>query len=170
MAGTDHLWMRYLPGLAAAAGGGALLGLAPRGRRIAFAGLATLLGLTCMEAEYWVAHGFPQSELGFFVVAVAITLAAIGLGKVGGLLLGLAGLAFFAYVNIRYGAPYLLDYILPVFYATLLAWSRKDLNCYRTGWLEVGRIEALWLLVVNAITVWRTTALDKWGWIAGRPW
>lgn len=170
MPGAEHLVIRYLPGLVAALGGGALIGLAPACRRIAFTILATLLGLTCMETEYWVAHGFPSDEVQFFAVTALITVAALFLGTKGALSLSVAGLGFLAYVNIRYGSPYLLDYILPVEYACLLALARRELNWYGSGIWAHRRLEVLWLLVTNAITVWRTTTLDKWGWIAGRPW
>lgn len=170
MAGSEHLWLRYLPGLAAAGAGAALIGFASPKRRIPLAVLATLLGLVCMEAEYWVAHGFPKSEVPFFTAATAFTLTALALGKLGGVGLGVAGLAFFASVNIRYGAPYLLDYVLPVLYAILLALARRELNWFRPGIFGVGRAETLWLILVNALAVWRTTVLGKWGWLSGRPW
>jgi hypothetical protein len=170
MSASDHLWLRYLPGLVAVLGGAALLWFAPERRKIPFAVLATLLGLTSMEAEYWVAHGFPESEVTFFAGAVVVTLLALALGKYGGLVLGIIGLAFFAYVNVRYGAPYLLDYVLPVFYGVLLAQARRELKWFRSGVWAVGCPEAIWLILVNAITLWRTSVLDKWGWLTGRPW
>lgn len=170
MLAVEATWSRYLPGLVAAVSGGALIGFAAERRKIPFAVLATLLGLTCMEAEYWVASGFPESEVPFFVGAVAVTLLALGLRQLGGLALGVGGLLFFAYVNIRYGAPCLLDYVMPVLYGSLLALARRELDWFRPGLLGVGWPEATWLILVNGITVWRTTVLDKWGWLAGRPW
>jgi hypothetical protein len=170
MSAPDHLWLRYLPGLVAATGGAALLWFAPERRKIPFAVLATLLGLTSMEAEYWVAHGFPESEVTFFAGTVVVTLLALALGKFGGLVLGIIGLAFFAYVNVRYGAPYLLDYVLPVFYGILLALATRELKWFRSGVLAVGCPEAIWLILVNGVTIWRTSVLDKWGWLTGRPW
>jgi hypothetical protein len=167
---AEHVWFRYLPGLLAAAGGAALIGFAPAHRRIVFTILATLLGLTCMEAEYWVAHGFPSDEVSFFAVTALITLAALFMGKKGGFILAITGLGFLAYVNIRYGSPYLLDYILPVEYALLLALARRELGWYGSGVWAPGRPELIWLVVTNVITVWRTSVLDKWGWIMGRPW
>lgn len=168
--GAENLWVRFLPGCVAAVGGAALVGFAPRRHKIAFAILATLLGLACMEAEYWVAHGFPQDEMPFSVAAVLITSAALILGKRGGFALGMMGLAFFAYVNVRYGAPYLLDYVLPAFYAILVVWSRREMNWSGSGMLKTGWLEAFWVVTVHAVTLWRTTELDKWGWILGRPW
>ena len=170
MSASDHLWLRYLPGLVAALGGAALLWFAPERRKIPFAVLATLLGLTSMEAEYWVAQGFPESEVTFFAGAVVVTLLALTLGKYGGLVLGIIGLAFFAYVNVRYGAPYLLDYVLPVFYGILLALARRELKWFRSGVLAVGCSEAIWLTLTHGVTIWRTSVLDKWGWLTGRPW
>ena len=123
-----------------------------------------------MEAEYWVARGFPSDEVPFFVVAVAITLAGLAVGKHGRFTLGALGIAFFAYVNLRYGAPYLLDYVLPVLYGALLALSRRELNWWRPGLFAVGRLETLGLLLLNILVVWRTTRLDKWGWLAGQAW
>jgi hypothetical protein len=157
-------------GTLAATGGAALIGFAPPRRRIAFTILATLWGLTCMEAEYWVARGFPQDEAPFFIATVLMTSAALVLGKRGGFALGMMGLAFFAYVNIRYGAPYLLDYVLPAFYAVLVVWSRREMNWSASAMLRPGRLEASWVVIVHAITLWRTTELGKWGWILGRPW
>jgi hypothetical protein len=162
--------VRALPGLVAALGGAALICFVPRRRRILTTTLATLLGLASMEAEYWVAHGFPESEVTFFAGAVVVTLLALALGKRGGLALGVIGLAFFAYVNVRYGAPYLLDYVLPVFYGILLALARRELKWFRSGVLAVGCPEAVWLILINGITIWRTSVLDKWGWLTGRPW
>src|SRR5574337_945587 len=127
MSATEHPWIRYLPGLVAAIGGVSLVGSASSQRRTMFAGVATLLGLVCMEAEDWVAHGFPESEISFFVVAIAMTLTALALGKQGCMILSIIGMVFFAYVNLRYGAPYLLDYVMPVLYATLMASSRREL-------------------------------------------
>jgi len=162
--------VRFLPGLVAALGGAALLWFAPERRKIPFTVLATLLGLMSMEAEYWVAHGFPESEVTFFAGAVVVTLLALAAGKYGGLLLGIIGLAFFAHVNVRYGAPYLLDYVLPVFYGILLALARRELKWFRSGVLAVGRPEAIWLILTSGVTIWRTSVLDKWGWLTGRPW
>ena len=170
MTSAGILWLRYLPGVVAAAGGMALIVFAPPRRRTSFTILASLLGLTCMEAEYWVAHGFPAEEVPFFVVMVAITLTAMFLGGNGALGLGTAGLMFFAYVNIRYGAPYLLDYILPVVYALLVVFARREKNWVGRNIWATSRAELLWLAFTYAITVWRTTELDKWGWITGRPW
>lgn len=154
--------LRYMPGLVAAVGGTALIALAPRRRRIAFTLIATLLGLTCMEAEYWVAHGFPADEISFFTSSVLITLAASLLGARGGMALGIAELAFFAYVNIRSGAPYLLDYILPVFYAVLVVSCRREQRWFGPSLWAPGRLEA--------ITLWRTTTLHKWDWVLGGSW
>ena len=170
MLSTGHLFVRFLPGLVAALGGAALLWFAPERRKIPFTVLATLLGLMSMEAEYWVAHGFPESEVTFFAGAVVVTLLALAAGKYGGLLLGIIGLAFFAHVNVRYGAPYLLDYVLPVFYGILLALARRELKWFRSGVLAVGRPEAIWLILTSGVTIWRTSVLDKWGWLTGRPW
>jgi hypothetical protein len=164
------IWIRYLPGLVAAAGGAALLYFSRRKHAVAFACLATLVGLVCMEAEYWVAHGFPRSEVTFFVAAVALTLTALALGAPGGTALGILGLGFFAYVNLRYGAPYLLDYVLPILYAFLLARSRRELGWQDTGILRAGRTEGLWIAATALLIFWRTSSLGKWGWITGAPW
>ncbi len=44
-----------------------------------------------------------------------VALAALAIGTVVAMPLGLIGLLFFAHINLRYGAPYLLDYVMPVF-------------------------------------------------------
>jgi hypothetical protein len=162
--------MRYVPGAAAVAGSLALISVAPERRKMLFTGIATLLGLVCMEAEYWVAHGFPASEVPFFSVAAVVTLAALFAGGWGGLLLSVAGFGFFAYVNLRYGAPYLLDYIMPVLYASLMARSRRTLHWSGRGILAIGRLEAALLIPILALMLLRTTTLGKWGWISGKPW
>ncbi len=167
---TEHLWLRYLPGLVATAGGTAIIMAAPPPRRITFTVLATLLGLFCMEAEYWLAFGFPKSEVTFFVSVVVITLAALAARNLGAMLLGLAGLLFFAYVNLRYGAPYLLDYVMPVLYALLLAWSRRGLGWTGRGIWKAGRPEVAAVIALQVLTAWRTTDLAKWGWLAGKHW
>ena len=164
------IWMRYLPGFVAAMGGAALLYSSRRRRGVASAGLATLLGLVCMEAEYWVAHGFPSSEVSFFTAAVALTLTTLALGALGGTALGILGLGFFAYVNLRYGAPYLLDYVLPILYAFLLARSRRELGWQGTGILRAGCTEGLWMAATYLLIFWRTSSLGKWAWIRGGPW
>jgi len=168
--GAGHLWTRYLPGTVAALGSLALIGIAPEHRKMLSTGFATLLGLVCMEAEYWVAHGFSASEASFFPGAVVVTLAALLAGDRGCLLLGVAGFGFFTYVNLRYGAPYLLDYIMPVLYASLMTRSRRTLNWSGSGILAIGRLEAALLVTVLALMLLRTTTLGKWGWISGKPW
>jgi zinc transporter ZupT len=80
-------------------------------------------------------------------------------------LLGIAGLAFFAYVNIR-----LLDYLMPVHYAALVVLSRRERHWFGAGFWAPGRPETLWLVLTHAITIWRTTALHKWERMHGRPW
>jgi hypothetical protein len=170
MANADYLWIRYIPGLAATAAGALLIGFAPKTRQAFLAVVATLVGLICMEAEYWVAHGFPESGVPFFTGAAAITLTALFLGNLGGVLLASAGFGFFAYVNLRYGAPYLLDYVMPVLYATLFALSRRGLGWFGSAYFRVGLPEAWVLIAANILIVWRTTTLGKWGWLLGRAW
>ena len=162
--------MRYVPGAAAALASLVLIGMAPKHRKVIAAGIATLLGLVCMEAEYWMAHGFPASEISFFSVALALTLAGILSGALGGLLLGIVGFGFFAYVNLRYGAPYLLDHLMPILYALLTAYSRRALHWSGRGILATGRMEGTLLVALLALMVPRTTMLHKWGWLSGKPW
>jgi hypothetical protein len=162
--------MRYLPGAGAALGSVALIGIAPKHRKVLATGIATLLGLVCMEAEYWVAHGFPATEVSFFSVAVVVTLTCTLSGAWGGLLLGVVGFGFFAYVNLRYGAPYLLDYIMPILYALLTAYSRRALNWPSRGVLAIGRLEGTLVAALLALMLLRTTTLGKWGWLSGKPW
>lgn len=110
-----------------------------------------------MEAEYWVAHGFPSSEVLFFLGAIAVTLATLPLGKLGGVVLGVAGFGFFAYVNLRYGAPYLLDYVMPALYTFLVFYSRRALHWFRPGVFRIGFLEAICFGLLQALVVWRTT-------------
>jgi hypothetical protein len=123
-----------------------------------------------MEAEYWLARGVPWSEIPFFAGAVLITVTALVLGRLGGLALGVLGLGFFAYVNLRYGAPYLLDYVLPVLYAVVVTRSRRQLNWERSGLLRAGWTEGFWIAITHSLTIWRTSYVDKWGWITGGSW
>ena len=123
-----------------------------------------------MEMEYWVAFGFPASEVVFFLGAVAATVAAIAIGNLGSFILGCLGLLFFAYVNVRYGAPYLLDYVMPVLYGILIAFSRSALGWVQPSVFKAGRLEAIAVIATQFLAVWRTTSLHKWGWITGRHW
>lgn len=143
---------------------------APSQRKIQFTVAATVLGLICMEWEYWVARGFPVSEVPFFFVCIALTVIALLMGARGCLCLGICGLLLFAYVNICFGAPYLLDYVMPFFYALLVGLCRRRLDFRRPGILEIGYMEAVWLICINSIVIWRTTMLGKWGWILGQDW
>ncbi|HYL13752.1 MAG TPA: hypothetical protein VEV41_11995 [Terriglobales bacterium] len=170
MVSAEQLWARYLPGPVASAGSVVMIVTAPRTRQVTVTLLATLLGLVCMEAEYWVASGFPTSEVPFFVGAVGLTLAAYAIGRFGTMILGLVGLFFFAYVNLRYGAPYLLDYVMPVLYGLLIAWSRRALHWNGPRVLEAGKPETIGVIALQILAVWRTTSLGKWGWIAGGHW
>lgn len=153
--------MRYMPGAVAVVGSLALIGIAPKHRKVLMTGIATLLGLMCMEAEYWVAHGFPASEVWFFSVAGTVTLAALFAGGRGCLLLSVADFAFSTYVNLRYGAPFLLDYIMPALYALLMAYSRRALSWSGRGILGIGRLEEALLFPVLALILLRTTTLAK---------
>jgi hypothetical protein len=99
-----------------------------------------------------------------------VTLAALALGKVGGFLLGAVGLGFFSYVNLRYGAPYLLDYLMPALYALLTFYSRRALNWSRPGIFRAGFLETVWFALLQVLVVWRTTSLNKWGWLTGGRW
>lgn len=161
---------RYLPGLFAIAEAVMLFKSAPPKRKVQSLVLAAALGLCAMEAEYWIARGFPWSDMPFFVVALAITLVALSAGNVGGLVLGVIGMAFFTYVNDRFSAPYLLDYVLPSIYASLIVVSRRDLHWNGRGILALGVPEATWWSVETLIAVYRTSALHKWAWLAGKPW
>ena len=164
---TESLWLRYLPGLVAAIGGALIVGAAPARRRSMFAGLATLLGLLCAQAEHWVA-GFPKSGINYLVFAIGITLVALALGKHGCLILGIVGIFGYADVNTRYGAPYLLDYVMPGLYAAMIASSRRELGWFRPGFLRVGAPEAICLVLVEVLAAFRTAELGKWGWLAGK--
>ena len=167
---SDYLWVRYLPGIVAAVVSAGIVYPAPRNRKIRATMLATLAGLVCMEGEYWVAHGFPASDVPFFLAATGVTLAAFIMGTIGGLVLGVVGLGFFSYVNLRYGAPYLLDYVMPTLYAILTLYSRRELNWVRPGILRAGFLEGVWFIVLQVLVVWRTSHLLKWGWLTRGPW
>jgi len=95
---------------------------------------------------------------------------ALAIGKLGATILSVIGFAFFACVNLRYGAPYLLDYAMPVFYAALMALSRREMKRSRPGILNGVLPAATVLIALQVLVIWRTTELGKWGWLAGRPW
>lgn len=161
---------RYLPGLFAIAAAILLFRCAPTKRKVESLILATAIGLCAMEAEYWIAHGFPQSESLFFVIALALTLLALLGGDVGGFALGIVGLVFFTYVNDRFCAPYLLDYVLPATYACLIAVSRQNLNWTGRGILVTGLPEAMWWSIETLVAIYKTSMLQKWAWLTGKPW
>ncbi len=166
------IFYRFVPGIVAGLGGSVLIWSAPSRRRIQFTVAATVLGLICMEWEYWVAGGFPLvvSEVPFFLVCFVLTAIALLIGALGCLCLGICGLLLFTYVNVRFGSPFLLDYVMPVFYALLVGLCRRRLAWRCPGILEVGRLETVWLICLNTVVIWRTTMLDKWGWILGQDW
>src|SRR5215831_12696536 len=88
---------RYLPGLLAITAAVLLFRYAPPKRKVESLVLAVAAGLCAMEAEYWIARGFPWFDLHFFVAAMAIILLALCGGNIGGFVLGVLGLAFFTY-------------------------------------------------------------------------
>ena len=164
------IFYRFVPGIVAALGGAVLIWSAPSHRKIQFTVVATALGLICMWWEYIVASTFSFSMVPGILFYLALTAIGLILGARGSLCLGIGGLVFFTYVNVRYGSPYLLDYIIPVFYALLVGLCRRRLALRRKGILEVGYLEAVWLICLNSIVIWRTTMLGKWGWILGHEW
>lgn len=170
------IFYRFIPGIVAGLGGAVLVWYAPSHRKIQFAVVATALGLICMEWEYLVAGIYLRVNwLSITMVPLTLlflALTAIGLfiGVIGCLCLGICGLLFFTYVNVRYGEPFLLGYIIPVFYALLVGLCRQRLEFRRPGILEVWYLEAVWLTCLNTVVIWRTTVLGKWGWILGHAW
>ena len=164
------IFYRYVPGIVAGLGGALLVWSAPSHRKIQFTVAATALGLTCMEWEYLIAGFFSISMVPGFLIYLILTAIGLIFKTTGCICLGICSLFFFAYVNVRYGSPFLLDYILPFFYALLVGMCRRQLGLKRPGILEVGRLEAAWLICLNAIVIWRTTMLGKWGWILGQDW
>jgi hypothetical protein len=167
---TQSLWLRYAPGVLATFSAVILIKLAPEKWRVHSVIFATGVGLCAMEAEYWIAHGFPWPDMPFFAVAITVTLGALASGERGGLVLGIAGLSFFTYVNNRYFAPYMLDYVLPALYVLLIAISRRKLKWFRPGFFAIGVPEAIWWAAENAVAIWKTTVWHKWGWLTGQPW
>jgi hypothetical protein len=161
---------RYLPGLFAITAAILLFTCAPKQWRVQSLILATAVALCAMEAEYWIAHGFPQSELPFFVIAQAVTLIALLGGSVGGFVLGVNGLAFFSYVNTRFYAPYLLDYVLPAIYTCLIIVARQNLNWRGKGVLAIGFPEVTWWCIETVVAIYKTSILHKWAWITGKSW
>ena len=160
----------YVPTIVASLGGSLLIWSAPSQRKIQFTVGATALGVICMQWEYVMVGIFSITMVPSFLVVLALTTIGLLLGTVGCLCLGICGLLFLTYVNVRYGAPFLLDYILPIFYTFLVGLCRRRLGLRRTGILEVGRLEAIWLICLNSVVIWRTTMLGKWGWILGQNW
>jgi hypothetical protein len=164
------IFYRFIPGIVAGLGGAVLVWRAPSHRKIQFTVAATALGLICMEWEYWVAGRFFVWFIPEILLYLALTAIGLFLGVRGCFFLGICGLLYFTYLNVRYGEPYLLGYIIPVFYVLLVGFSRRSLSWSRPGILEVGRLEAVWLICLNTVVIWRTTMLGKWGWILGHVW
>jgi hypothetical protein len=164
------IFYQFVPGIVAGLGEAVLVWSAPSHRKIQFTVAATALGLICMEWEYLVAGVFSVSFVPEILLYLALTAIGLLLGVIGCLCLGICGLLFFTYVNVRYGSPFLLDYIIPVFYALLVGLCRRRLGLRRTGILEIGFLEAAWLVCLNTVVIWRTTMLGKWGWILGHEW
>ena len=164
------IFYRFVPGAVAGLGGAVLVWCAPSHRKIQFTVASTALGLICMEWEYLVAGVFSVSMVPELFFYLALTTIGLLLGVRGCLCLGICGLLFFTYVNVRYGSPYLLDYVIPVFYALLVGLCRRRLALRRPGILEIGYLEVVWLICLNSIVIWRTTMLGKWGWILGQVW
>ena len=160
----------YLPGLTAIAAAFLLFRYAPPKRKVESLVLAVAAGLCAVEAEYWIAHGFPWFDLHFFLVAMAITLLALCGGSVGGIVFSILGLAFFTYVNDRFYAPYLLDYILPAICVFLIIVSRKELRWFGNGILARSVPETAWFSAETLIAAYKTSVWHKWGWLTGRPW
>jgi hypothetical protein len=165
-----NIFYRFVPGIVASLGGSILVLSAPSERKIQFTVAATALGLTCMEWEYLVAGVFSVSMVPELFFYLALTAIGLLLGVRGCFFLGICGLLFFTYVNVRYGSPYLLDYVIPVFYALLVGLCRRRLALRRPGILEVGYLEAIYLICLNTVVIWRTTMFGKWGWILGQVW
>ena len=164
------IFYRFVPGIVAALGGAVLIWSAPSHRKIQFTVAATALGLICMWWEYIVAGIFSVSMVPGILFYLTLTAIGLILGARGSLVLGIGGMLFFTYVNVRYGSPFLLDYIIPVFYAILVGLCRRRLVLRRKGILEVGYLEAVWFICLNTVVIWRTTMLSKWGWIFGQNW
>jgi hypothetical protein len=113
---------------------------------------------------------FPEWKYRSFVIALAITLLALAAGGLGGFALGVVGLGYLTYVNDRFYAPYLLDYVLPTIYACLIVVARKDLNWSGKGILAAGFPEATWWSIETVIAVYKTSTSGKWAWLIGKPW
>jgi hypothetical protein len=161
---------RYFPGLLAIAAAILLYKCAPTKRKVETVILASAVALCAMEAEYWLAHGFPWSEIPFLVIALAVTLLGLIGGDLGGFALGVVGLVFFTYVNVRFCAPYLLDYVLPAIYTCLIIVARQNLNWHGKGILAIGLPEVAWWCVETVVAIYKTAILHKWAWLAGKPW
>jgi hypothetical protein len=164
------IFYRFVPAIVAGLGGAMLIWYAPSHRKIQFTVAATVLGLICMEWEYLVGGTFSVSMVPSFLVVLALTAIGLLLGTVSCLCLGICGLLFLTYVNVRFGEPYLLGYVMPVLYALLVGLCRRRLALRRNGILEVGYLETVWLICLNCVVIWRTTMLGKWGWILGQDW
>ena len=161
---------RSLPALLTSAAAILSFAYAPPQRKVTCLVLATAFGLCGMEAEYCIAHGLPWFDMPFFAIALGATLIALCAGAVGGFALGVMGLTFFTYVNDRFCAPYLLDYVLPSLYAWLIIVSRKKLNWIGRGILVNGIPEGIWWLLATGIAIFKTSVWHKWDWVTGKPW
>ena len=88
--------------------------------------ILSLLAWYFFWAELKLSRSFPRSELRWVVVwhlatipAIALYLADKMVGVYASLCLGVFGSIFMAYVNLRFGAAFVFDYVLPIPYMLL---------------------------------------------------
>jgi len=86
----------------------------------------SLLAWYSFWAELKLSRPFPRSELKWILAwhlvtipTIAFELAGIMLGVYASLCLGVFGSIFMTYVNLRFGAAFVFDYVLPIPYVLL---------------------------------------------------
>jgi hypothetical protein len=124
-------------------------------------------------AELLLTSTFPRSEVKWIIGFTWATLAVVAalmflqrLGSAAGLALGTFGFFFMAYVNLRYGAPVLFDYLLPFPYVMIVFASMESLAFLPGGTASGWPIAIYACLVMTQF--WRTFKVGKMAQLTSR--
>jgi hypothetical protein len=149
-----------------------LLGLAtgcfvstPLSLLIMFTSLS-LIAWSFFWAELKLTTGFPDSERKWVVILTLMTLVALVLelkgdfpGAYAGLSLGMFGSSFMAYVNLRFGAPVVFDYVLPFPYFALTSTSAAIILSKSV--FDFMIVSVILYAILFVCQLWRTKRLGK---------
>lgn len=117
-------------------------------------------------AELKLTTGFPNSERKWVVILTLMTIVALLLelrgdlsGVYAGLGLGVFGSLFMAYVNLRFGAPVVFDYVLPFPYFALTSISAAIFLSKPVFDLMI--VSVILYVLLFVCQLWRTKQLGK---------